>query len=201
MNTTNIFVELVIIGLGALIWGFLFFALIFNINLLDTSVSTQNNLPSIIISVLFLSFIYLFGILIDRFADLLLTKAGNKLRALSFPNRPDVFKAKIKSYKLDPAFATIFEYSRSRMRICRGWVINSLLILISGNLYIWFSGNAFKISLGALGASPLKISFFLSITFILVLIGSFIFWKNLQKSEYEKLKEVDKLISNKRLEV
>lgn len=197
MNTTNIFVELVIIGLGAMVGFFLFIALIFNINLLNTTFVISENFPSIITSLIILTFIYLFGILIDRSADVLLTKAGDKLRAIFFTKRDEVLRAKIKTYKIDPAFAAIFEYNRSRMRICRGWIINSFLILISSNLYLWLSPISFKDTLNEQNISLIGLSIFVSLVMIFILIGCFYFWKSLQSSEYAKLSKVDELIPDK----
>ncbi|MEU0195958.1 hypothetical protein ABZ250_40100 [Streptomyces afghaniensis] len=83
-----------------------------------------------------LAFAYALGILIDRAADTALTPARRKLRAQSFPTSAAYAQARIKLTE-SPTLVARADYARSRLRICRGWVLNCILITLATDLALW----------------------------------------------------------------
>ncbi len=132
MTTTHFFVELLVIGFGGLAWVALFAAALVGFDLaginaeLFTSVSL---LP-------LLSFVYLLGILVDRTADRWLKSADKLHRLAHFGQDQDAyFETRRVMVMYAPQLWAHLEYGRSRLRICRGWVINAILMLVA--LDVW----------------------------------------------------------------
>ncbi|GHH31718.1 hypothetical protein [Streptomyces lanatus] len=83
-----------------------------------------------------LAFAYALGILIDRAADTVLAPARRRLRTQSFPTSAAYAQARLKLAEV-PALAARADYARSRLRICRGWVLNSILLTLAADLALW----------------------------------------------------------------
>lgn len=133
MNTTNLFVELIVIGVGAAAWILMLVLAIFGRNSVptDSALSAAALVPS-------LSIVYLLGILTDRAGDALFEKAWvPRLRAPLFPDEADYHRAKTDFMLSSDRLAQLLEYGRSRMRICRGWVVNATLAACTLNLLVW----------------------------------------------------------------
>ncbi|MFK0288786.1 hypothetical protein ACIQVL_51210 [Streptomyces sp. NPDC090499] len=82
-----------------------------------------------------LAFSYALGVAVDRAADFLLTPYRRKLRSRHFPSNVDYRLAR-RTVAESPHIAAMADYARSRMRVCRGWVLNSLLLSIAAALLI-----------------------------------------------------------------
>jgi hypothetical protein len=80
-----------------------------------------------------LAFAYSLGILIDRAADTALARARRRLRVRSFPTSAAYAQARLTLAK-NPALTARADYARSRLRICRGWVLNSILLTLATDL-------------------------------------------------------------------
>lgn len=76
--------------------------------------------------------------------------------------------------------ASIVEYTRSRMRICRDWAVNSAALAMAWNLLVWnqLAGRPDAATLAAAG----------TLTFLLLFLGSFYAWRVLAEAQYEKVK-------------
>jgi hypothetical protein len=72
-------------------------------------------------------------------------------------------------------------HGRSRLRICRGWALNAVLIAVALNLFIW-------IRLSRSAVAPL-LSLFGAVTILLFALASWYTWKKLTVTEYRKVKE------------
>ena len=83
-----------------------------------------------------LAFAYALGILIDRAADTILAPARRRLRTQSFPTSAAYAQARLKLADI-PALAARADYARSRLRICRGWILNSILLTLATDLALW----------------------------------------------------------------
>jgi hypothetical protein len=141
MNTTNLFVELIVIGVGTGLWlTLLLFALFgyYWLPPIDSSLVLIASIPSI-------SIIYVLGIVSDRLIDKIYDNfdirflkdfyKDDKKRNLSEDDLKDVKKLKRihheerrKVINSHERMAEMIEYNRSRLRICRGWSVNALLI-------------------------------------------------------------------------
>ncbi len=176
MATTQFFVELLVIGFGTLAWVFLLGATLFGYDPrnLGGSVSSITTLLPV------LTFAYLLGIITDRVADWLFDRQDKKHFNL-------VYRGKFESYHHDrrtlvhygSALWAHLEYGRSRLRICRGWALNSACLVVSFNLWVFLSPNApdwayWKISAGNLAGLVLMLLCILA-------------WQRLNTKEYEKI--------------
>ncbi|MFE5143930.1 hypothetical protein ACFRDV_40995 [Streptomyces fagopyri] len=80
-----------------------------------------------------LAFAYALGILIDRAADTVLARPRRRLRARFFATSAAYAQARSKLSD-SPALVARADYARSRLRICRGWVLNSVLLTLAVDL-------------------------------------------------------------------
>lgn len=83
-----------------------------------------------------LAFAYALGIAVDRAADYLLASPRRRLRSRYFLSDAayDQARRAITDY---PHLVAMADYARSRMRVCRGWFLNSALLSIASALLIW----------------------------------------------------------------
>lgn len=181
MTTTHLFVELLVVGLGALVWLFLLGAGLFGY---DLGVAFEGKWLSLETIFPLLTVAYLFGILIDRFADWLFhwwdarhlrdvfgrfhdpKKAYFRLRRTLIVDAPDLWQH--------------LEYGRSRLRICRGWAVNALLIAATLT-YDW--------AMGADAMSSLAVERLIGCDLLLLLlaISCVLAWRELNRKEYRKI--------------
>ncbi|MDC2960384.1 hypothetical protein PO587_38760 [Streptomyces gilvifuscus] len=76
---------------------------------------------------------YALGILIDRAADKALAPVRRRLRQASFPTDAAYAQARL-TLAEQPTLVALADYARSRMRICRGWILNTALLTLAGDL-------------------------------------------------------------------
>jgi hypothetical protein len=76
---------------------------------------------------------YALGILIDRAADKALAPVRRRLRQASFPTDSAYAQARLTLVE-QPTLVVLADYARSRMRICRGWILNTALLTLAGDL-------------------------------------------------------------------
>lgn len=127
METTHLYVELVIIGLETSVWMCMVYINIVGNQVLDTISKILNNFAS---SLFFIGLFYIVGILMDRLADMIYKKTENKIR------RESELKAKTsiliwKKYDQEK----VSDYMRSRIRILRVSTLNVPLIALS---FLWY---------------------------------------------------------------
>jgi hypothetical protein len=174
MNTTNIFVELVVVGFHALIWIGLIILSLFgyqNLNL--------EKLLSVNLALPILAMAYILGILVDRVADFLFMKQDVKMRPVSEDSNLPTSFLKMRYYILNKSsdiYAQL-EYTRSRLRIARSSVFNFAFTTIAALLFIWFQ-------LGKFLTTPNLIIAYLITFFVGVILtyASYQSWKGLIKS-------------------
>jgi hypothetical protein len=128
MATTQIFVELLIIGLGASIWLALFGAAALRYPL-------DRGFPQLQSSVLIMltGVVYVVGIVIDRVARLAFGGLERRHRERILPAPPFPAVEAIERLIMIRAapLAEQIQYNRSRLRICRAWTLNFLLICLA----------------------------------------------------------------------
>lgn len=130
---TNLFVELVVIGIGTVAWICLLILSIFDFGTLSFQLITP---ISAIYLIPILSIIYVLGIITDRFADILFMFFDKKIRKQIFCKGITYQETRCFLYTEGGSLKDLFEYGKSRIRICRGWAINSLLVLVFSNYFI-----------------------------------------------------------------
>ena len=127
METTKLYIELIIIGLQSSV-GVAF--TLMNIIGLEMSKKIIALSDKFLISILLLGVFYILGLIVDRFSDMLFQKLENKLRNKS--------GLKSKSVMLLPFSDNQYEfimYCRSRIRILRATIINTFFVMAST---LWF---------------------------------------------------------------
>ncbi len=176
MNTTNLFVELVVIGVGAAIWVMLLVLSLFGFGWV--SFDTLLSLPAIIPC---LAVVYVLGIVLDRMADKIFEQWAAPLASQWFKSAEEYRRARTFIYTRSDALRDLFEYSRSRLRICRGWALNSFLILITLNVFVWSRVTPEDVRF--------KVSMFGTIFFLFLGMGAWRAWHRLVGNEYKRLHE------------
>jgi len=129
MSTTSLFVELLMIGAGAAIWVGLLIVAIFGTEWLPAVAASKELALPLLLPIL--SITYVLGILVDRLADWFWDGKSDRLRAERFPSREDYRHARTLIYTEAESLRDLYEYGRSRLRICRGWTLNAAFILIT----------------------------------------------------------------------
>lgn len=135
MSTTDLFVELIVVGFGAFTALLLLLLALFGV---DSSLLQQLiGMPVLALPALVL--IYLLGILTDRFADRLFNKywVAAKQQQQYPGGQASFHQDKTLVLAKSERFAALYEYSRSRQRICRGWALNALLLLCCALLLLF----------------------------------------------------------------
>ena len=132
MATTAIFAEILATGLLGMVWLVLAILSITDITWLKGSSVSQLKEWTGIITIFATGICYIFGILIDRIADSLLTPIDNYRLAKTYlpAGLPKISIMKLKVMHEAPEVATFLAYVRSRLRITRSASINIPLISI-----------------------------------------------------------------------
>jgi hypothetical protein len=177
MSTSNLFVELIVIGVGAFIWILLFTLSLFGVDWIPVE-----QIFSYVAAIPILAIIYVLGIISDRVADAVFEWLwSDDLRGAFFTDRKEYYNSRRIILTRSQRLSDLLEYGRSRLRICRGWTFNSILILISYNTFLFtqLSGQKYVLSLSIFG----------SLFILLIVVGAWFSWRNLVLSEYLKIKE------------
>ena len=185
MNTTNLFVELIVIGVGAVIWVLLLALSVIGYPgfSLDLDFWPIFLMP-------FLAITYLLGIITDRVADSLIEYIWNDdLRDSYFENREQYYNARRIIFLKSEKMTDLLEYGRSRLRICRGWVFNGLAI--AGSLLVFKHNWATDVS---------DIVYFGCVLSLSLSVFSFYSWRMLTKVEYKKIREQSAFLLNQNID-
>lgn len=138
MSTTTLFVEILIIGLEALVWLAMALSLRWDMYpMLDFL--RINQAYSVLITPFLLALAYILGIIIDRAADSL-------YRPLRYSHKKDL-PATVRAMRLrimhaSDGMAKFLEYQRSRLRIARATVLNLLVTLVAAAFLLTGTGEA-----------------------------------------------------------
>jgi len=184
MATTQIFAELLIIGLGVVIWMSLFVAAIIgysiNRSVLDISISALTPL---------LGLMYVFGIMLDRlvFSIFRSLREADSLDVFGNDIIPSIDDRERFLCEHSEALRFMIEYNQSRGRICRSWSINFVMIAIA--LSTW------NVRLHQISLLPfsLLIAIILFLSFFALYIG-----RKLDKDHYFNVKYTYEYLINTR---
>jgi hypothetical protein len=133
VGTTTLYAELIVVGSGSLAFILLFFyAFLGNESWLVKLAALPNSIGNAIYLIPALSIIYLLGIVIANVSHLFFKSTEERLRLKSLEK---VCYDKIRNdlYTSPDAkeLGGEFEFRRSKVRICRGWFINCILIIVA----------------------------------------------------------------------
>lgn len=177
MKTTNFFIELLVIGIGAIVCIILGMYTLFDFDL-SYFKSLSNPLFVFPISAI----IYVLGIVFDRIFDVLTEKFDKKIRA-KFLSDAEYNTVRGIYYDDSPSVQQIFDYSRSRIRISRSWMFYFMILALLSLILYFIKGNG----------QILAVSIFL----FLLSVASVFAWRKLSHSFNGLLEIIYKLKSIK----
>ena len=91
MSTTSLFVELIVVGVGAAIWLALLTLALFGYEWVQVPADKALSIPA---AIPILAVVYVLGIVSDRMIDILFHRLwGTKLRSQQFPDTKDYYEA------------------------------------------------------------------------------------------------------------
>lgn len=186
MNTTELFVEIIVIGVGVDLWLGLLILTFFG-----SSWIPWEQFASIVSLVPFLAVTYVLGITIDRLADQIYSRWDKKLRSYKFISNAEYHQARTATYThASDKVINLFEYGRSRLRISRSWSLNFALIAIFTSTFIWFNFPSL--------AAELKMKIIIISIFIFgnLCVLNVLAWKKLATNDYKRLVEMQDFISS-----
>ncbi|MCP4536302.1 MAG: hypothetical protein GY832_04075 [Chloroflexi bacterium] len=177
MSTTDLFVELMVIGIGAAIWLILLIFSIFGYKWI---------LPEQVVSLVALipvaAVVYVLGIVVDRIADTIFEKLwGQTLCKKVYETKKEYYDDRRLIYTRAERLGNLLEYGRSRLRICRGWTLNTILILITQNMFIWTWVGDRRLRVG--------LGIFCNIAVGLFAFANWFAWRQLSLANYRKVRE------------
>jgi len=175
VSTTTLFVELLVIGIGALVWMSLAAAALFGYRWLDEGLLSS---PLLIPPLLALA--YVLGSIVDRLADRLFEHRDTRFQRRIFGSRRAYARARTWVYEWSVIARDNFEYSKSRIRVCRGWTLNAAILFLVANLFVAFSGID--------PALQGRLALFLSLFSASLAVGAAASWQSLSASRYHRLK-------------
>jgi hypothetical protein len=125
MATTQVFVELLIIGMGAGIWLVLLLAAILGYRF-DTVIPKADTWCVVVLGGL----AYVLGITVDRLARNLFKAVENRMGRKRSHDAEASERRERYILTNSEALAGQIHYNRSRLRICRAWTLNIFLTLV-----------------------------------------------------------------------
>jgi hypothetical protein len=187
MSTTNLFVELIVIGVGASGWLLLLALAILGADMKPALFLLK--LPAAALPALVC--VYLLGIVIDRIADAVLQILRvERKRERYFETEQAMLEARARVLTGSEYFATQFDYNRSRQRICRGWILNALMLAVAF--------NAVLIAQPELVPHAGRISAFITPTLLLLAFGCWFAWEKLTDTEMKRVHTQAEFLRTKR---
>ena len=176
MNTTVLYAELLVVGSGAAISILVFFYSFFGDKSWFSDIKELSTIGGLVSLIPVLSVIYLLGIINSNIGHVLFKPFLKEFK-------PEISKddyKKIRHHLYISNFEKLkedFEFRQSKIRICRGWFINSSLIAVA----FWICLQQEKIELS-------KARFFIITAGVLVIL-TIISWAVTMKTQLDLLRE------------
>lgn len=177
MSTTNLFVELLVIGVGAAVWTTLLI-----LSVLGVDWYAPMLLQTYAAAGLGLAVVYVLGVITDRVADFVFDRfLSASIRRQHFSTKRNYQDDRRMVMQESDRLADLHEYGRIRIRVARGWAINAVMIGLALQVFIFsqFPGESWALrasilsGLGMLGLAG----------------GCWWSWSMLCSTEYLKIKE------------
>ncbi|NND23337.1 MAG: hypothetical protein HKN86_01455 [Acidimicrobiia bacterium] len=181
MKTTNFFIELLVIGIGAVICLISIFYLIIG----DQLLHLLQKLDSPLFILPMTAIVYVLGIVFDRLFDTIISKKDKVLRS-DYIEDDEYNVVKSSYYDDSAAVRQVFDYTKSRIRITRSWMFYFFIIFILSIIY----------------AISSSIGYFYLVGVVLLLLSwlTYFSWKKLTISFNGLLKTMYTLMTSKKQE-
>jgi len=186
MSTTSLFVEILIIGLQALIWLVLLVGVGWD---LDSSLNLLKELKeyAALVTILLIATAYVLGIFVDRAADSFYEKF--RYSSKKSPVVP-MGEMRLRIMKESEGMAKFLEYQRSRLRIARATVFNLFVIIVVGSIwFVQYPGETTGI--GVIPAWLLMVGIGI-ITLILAIITT----RRIDKAQFKRTRDAYQIVTN-----
>ena len=136
MNITTLYAELVVVGNGALVFLLLFFYAFFANQPWFSQLPMPSSIGSAVYLIPVLSVVYLLGIVISNLSYLWFHSFEEQLRSESLKEFDEQYQYdRLRNHLFTSPTAKDlvgeFEFRRSKVRICRGWFNNCILIIVA----------------------------------------------------------------------
>lgn len=183
MKTTTLFAELIVVGTGAAIFLLLLCYAVFGVPCWFVDFFNLSTAKSVTFLVPILSFIYMLGIVINNLSHLIFKVFENRLqqKMLGETDRYKRLRNQIYTSPGHKEMVDDFEFRRTKVRICRGWFLNSLLISIL-LVIIALNNSGFS-----------KVIIFWTVIFFFLSIALCVSWAATVNSELERLLNLDEI--------
>jgi hypothetical protein len=116
-------IELLVVGIGALMWTTL--ALLAITGYRDVAAVADASLALLFA----IALAYVLGTVVDRVADALFQSRADRLRERFLGDDQTYQRLRTQAHGL-PLLGQMIEYNRSRLRICRGWALNAVILAV-----------------------------------------------------------------------
>jgi hypothetical protein len=184
MNTTNLFVELVVIGVGTL-----FSLILIVLSCFDYRWISWDKVTSSTMLIPLLSITYLLGIVTDRIADAILDSWNKKLRFKTFSTNEKYHEALTYVYNYaNERIISLFLYGRSRLRISRAWIFNCIFLAITVPIFVWTRLPQIP------NNTRISIIIFSTIIFGMGTVVNCFTWRKLTINDYKRLAETNTML-------
>ena len=131
-STTTLIAELLISGVMALVWVILGLLALLGVGWLDPALIKGWEVP---LGTVGLASAYTMGVLVDQAADQSLKRWSERIKKEHSPEGfPSIMHLMIAAGS--PRLDSWFDYSRSRIRVCRSAALNFLLTTVMGTLFV-----------------------------------------------------------------
>ena len=180
MSITTLYAELVVVGTGALLFVLLSVYAFFGASWVPAV--SADSAGKVIALVPVLSVIYLLGIIVANVTHIILQKREERLRInalakinMDVPGEKKYEQLRTELYMSPNAqnFVHDFEFRRSKVRICRGWCLNCVLLIVA--LLACF-GN---------GRTSLQVTIFGCVALAFLAAGAFVSWYTATTTELQ----------------
>ncbi|MEL6255256.1 MAG: hypothetical protein AAFR87_24825 [Bacteroidota bacterium] len=193
MRSTSYFIELMIAGAGATIWLSIIVMSFYGYDWMPWDYLKEAG-----IIIVLSPFVYVLGVIIDRFVDNFFDfYFKENAKNPQFLPKDEYYMARTKVYMASDHLKDLMEYGKMRIRICRAWAFNSLLIAFFGSLYVISSPYSPFDQLG----DKLKLGGVILLVFGLLGLLSFRAWRILSVKEAGFLRDqcriLDEMEGNK----
>ncbi len=190
MNTTNLIVEFLVIGIQVAGWISLLILILTGTNWLEIG-KVKEFVPAIIGLLIAIS--YPIGIFVDNFADYILGKKDKKIRNEFIKDKDkSILRVRTLAGENSP-LAELFNYQRMRIRISRSSFINFLIISILLPIFFivqlqkYFGSNLIWVCL-------LTLTIGVGFTYL-----AYWTWRDVSKCYYRRYPEAERLLKEKGL--
>lgn len=171
MSTTTVFVEILVIGLEALVWIALLASSMFGLDWLSNLAGAFKNAETSTTLAL-IGVAYFIGILMDEVCDALLEPWSAYIRkSVRKEGQPEMWDIQAYIFAHSESATEKLEYVRSRVRVCRSSIFNVVLATVFALTLCWTQSSV-MCSLPCLGR--LNIAF---VGIILTAGAAFVFWR------------------------